>query len=163
MYNLIEYSTKISVRLWNYYRDERNSGLGVADNDINYSIKDSESFDDKTSITGKLEGIDTTKDVEIAVPLKHLSNFWKTLDLLFINCEVSLILTWSENCVIISKKTREVAGDNPVAGINNRTGITFTITDTTFFVPLLEQLKTRLKKTIGQKCLNRSKLTTEII
>ena len=123
MYNLIEYSTKISVRLWNYYRDERNSGLGVADNDINYSIKDSESFDDKTSITGKLEGIDTTKDVEIAVPLKHLSNFWRTLGLLFINCEVSLILTWSENCVIISKKTREVAGDNPVAGINNRTGI----------------------------------------
>ena len=178
MCNLIEYSknySKTSGSLWNYYRDEPNSGLGGADKNINCSIKDAKSFDDKTSITGKLDGIDTTKDVEIAVPLKYLSNFWRTLDMSFINCEVSLILTWSEKCVITSKRTREeVAGDNPVAGINNPTGETFKITDATFYVPvitlsteddnkLLEKLKTRFKKTIGWKCLNRPKLTPEII
>ena len=81
MYNLLEYSknySKTSGRFWNYYRDEPNSG---ANNNINYSIKDSKSFDYKTSITGKLEGNNTEKEVEIVVPLKHLSNFWRTLDM----------------------------------------------------------------------------------
>ena len=59
MYNLLDYSksySKTTGSLWNYYRDEPNSGLGGADNNINYSIKDSKSFDYKTSIAGKLEG-----------------------------------------------------------------------------------------------------------
>ena len=64
-------------------------------------------LDYKTSITGKLAGVDSTKDVEIAVPLKHLSNFRGTLDMPLINCEVSLILTWSKHCVITSKATRD--------------------------------------------------------
>ena len=34
------------------------------------------------------------------VPLKYLSNFWRTLEMALINCEVSLILTWSSTCVI---------------------------------------------------------------
>ena len=34
------------------------------------------------------------------VPLKYLSNFWRTLEMSLINCEINLILTWSENCVI---------------------------------------------------------------
>ena len=42
------------------------------------------------------------KEVEIFVPLKYLRNFWRTLNMPLINCEVSLILTWSENCVITS-------------------------------------------------------------
>ena len=47
MYNQIEYSksySKSSRSLWNYYRDEPNSGLGGAGNIINYSIKDSKLF-----------------------------------------------------------------------------------------------------------------------
>ena len=59
MYNLFEYSknySKTTGSFWNYYWDELNSGLGGADNNINYSIKDSKSFDYKTSIAGKLEG-----------------------------------------------------------------------------------------------------------
>ena len=40
-------------------------------------------------------------DVEIMVPLKYLSNFWRTLEMPLINCEVELILDWSANCVII--------------------------------------------------------------
>ena len=58
MYNLLEYSKsyrKTTGGLWNYYRDEPNSGIGGRNNNVNYSIKDSKSFDYKTSITGKLE------------------------------------------------------------------------------------------------------------
>ena len=121
MYNLLEYSKnyrKTTGSLWNYYRDKLNSG---AVGNINYSIKNSKSFDYKTSITGKLEGNNAEKDdVEIVVPLKYLSNFWRTLDLPLINYEVSLTLTWSENCVITSKATREADpdADPALAGIN---------------------------------------------
>ena len=75
MYNLNEYSKnylKATRRLWNYYRDELNSG---AEGSINYSIKDSKSLDYRTKITGRLEGNDTEKEAEIVVPLKNLSNF----------------------------------------------------------------------------------------
>ena len=62
MYNLLEYSKsyrKTTGSLWNYYRDEPNSGLSGDDNNINYSIKNSKSQGYKTGITGKLPGIDT--------------------------------------------------------------------------------------------------------
>ena len=49
----------------------------------------------------------TKNDVKIVVPLMHLSNFWRHLDILLINCEVELILTWFKNCVLIDKLTRE--------------------------------------------------------
>ena len=84
MYNLLEYSKnyrKTTRSLWKFYRDEPNSDIGGRNNNVNYSIKDSKSFDYKTSITGKLNGIGRTKDVEIVVPLKYLSNFWRTLNI----------------------------------------------------------------------------------
>ena len=93
MYHLIEYSknySKTTGSFGNYYKDEPNSG---ANNNINYSIKDSKSFDYKTSITGKLEGNNTGKKVKIVAPLKHLRNFQRTLDMSLINCEINLILT----------------------------------------------------------------------
>ena len=83
MYNLLEYSKnyrKATGSFWNYYRDEPNSGLGGDSNNINFSIKDSKSFLYKTSIIGKLEGNSTEKKVEIVLPLKYLSNFWRTLE-----------------------------------------------------------------------------------
>ena len=46
--------------------------------------------------------INLVKKVEIVVPLKYLSNFWGRLDMPLIDCEVSLTLTWSENCIITS-------------------------------------------------------------
>ena len=55
----------------------------------------------KRKIIGQ-SGNDGTEEVEIMVPLKYLSNFWKTLEMSLINCEINLILTWSENCIIIS-------------------------------------------------------------
>ena len=64
MYNLLEYSKyyrKITGSFWNHYRDEPNSGIGGEDNNVNYLIKVSKSFDYKTSITGDLQGNDTEK------------------------------------------------------------------------------------------------------
>ena len=87
MYNLIEYSdnyAKTTGSLWQYYRDEPNDNL-----------ENSESFRSKIKITGKTPNDDNEKDVEIMVPLKYLSNFWRTLEMPLINCEVNLILTWS--------------------------------------------------------------------
>ena len=72
MYNLIEYSdsySKTSGSLWQYYRDKRND-----------NITESESFKSKIKITGKTLANVNTKNVEIAVPLKYLSNFWRTLE-----------------------------------------------------------------------------------
>ena len=162
MYNLLIYSKsyrKTTRSFFNYYRDEQNSG---AAGNIDYSMKNSKSFDYKTSITEKLEGSSVEKDViEIVVPLKYLSNFWRTLDIPLINCEVSLTLTWSENCVITSKATREADPDADLAvpGINNPSNAIFKIKDTKLYFPvvtlsaendnkLLEQLKTGFKRTI---------------
>ena len=71
-----------------------------------------ESFKYKTSITGKRASNENTKDVEFYVPLKYLSNFWRTLDMPLINCEVNLILKWSKNYVLTDTATRD-ADPNP--------------------------------------------------
>ena len=60
-----------------------------------------DSFNFKAKITGKT-GDDGTKNVEIMVLLKYLSNFWRTLEMPLINCDINLILTWSAKCVIAS-------------------------------------------------------------
>ena len=88
MYNLKEYSdnyAKTTGSLWQYFRDE------PADDDD--GIEDSKSFMSKETITGKAPNDDNEKDVEIMFPLKYLSNFWRTLEMPLINCEVNLILT----------------------------------------------------------------------
>ena len=77
--------------LWQFYKDD------PSDN-----ITQSESFKSKIKTTGKTPAAGNTKDVEIIVPLKYLRNFWKTLEMPLINCEVNLILTWSLSCVISS-------------------------------------------------------------
>ena len=82
MYNLIEYSDNYSKTygsLWQYYKDEPND-----------NIADTESFKSKVKITGKTPDDGNTKDVEIIVPLKYFSNFWRTLEMRLINCEVNL-------------------------------------------------------------------------
>ena len=105
---------------------------------MNCSIKDSKSFDYKTSTTGKLERNSTENEVDIVVPLQHLSNFQRTLDMPSINCEINLIFTWSEICVLASKATRNPDPNaNPtVAATDNPTNATFKITDTKLCVPV---------------------------
>ena len=92
MYNLPEYSNNYkntTGSLWNYYRDEPSNHLS----------SNSESFKYKTIIKGNTydEDDDANKvakdDTEIVVPLKHLSSFWRTLNIPLINCETELILT----------------------------------------------------------------------
>ena len=85
--------SKIIGSFCNYYRDEVNSG---AVGKINYATKDWKLFNLKKSITWRFEGNNTEKEVEIDLPLKQLSNFWKTLDMPLINCEINLIIAWSE-------------------------------------------------------------------
>ena len=82
-----------------------------------------DSFNFKVKFTGQT-GNNGTKDVEIMVPLKYLSNFWRTLEMPLINCEVNLILTWSSTCVLTA------------TGHQNRAA-TFAITDTKLFVPVV--------------------------
>ena len=144
--------------MWNYYRDEPSDPLS----------SDSESFKYKTSITGNTynigageTGFDANKvgknETEVVIPLKHLSNFCRSLNILLINCEVELILTWSKNCVLADMTVRDADGDNPA--IVAPTGLDFKITDTKLYVPvvilskendikLLEQLKTGFKRTM---------------
>ena len=89
------------------------------------------------------------------VPLKYLSNFWRALEMPLINCEINLILIWSENCVISS-----AAEDRK-----------FKITGTKLYLPvvtlstqdnakLLEQLKSGFKWTINWNKYN-PKVSTE--
>ena len=91
---MLEYTKNYSNtagRFWNCCRDEPNSGIGGEDNNINYFIQDSKSFDYKTSITGKLENNNTEiENAEVVVPLKHVSHFRKTLDMPFINFKINL-------------------------------------------------------------------------
>ena len=144
MYNLIEYSddySKTSGSLWQYTEDipAVNDNNAIA-NFTNNNLTDSFNF--KVKITGQT-GDNRTRNVEIMVPLKYLSNFWRTL----INCEITLLLSWSASCVIVST---DVANQNA----------TFSITDTKLYVPvvtlsqqdnakLLEQLQSGFKRVIN--------------
>ena len=148
MYNLIEYSdsySKTTGSLWQYCKDipARNDN-----NEITVFARNNltDSFNFKLKFTGQT-GNDGRKDVEIMVPLKFLSNFWRTLEMPLINCEVNLILTWSSTCVLISTGSANQAE-------------TFAITDTKLYVPvvtlstqenakLLHQLKSGFKTVIN--------------
>ena len=159
MYNLFEYSKnykKTTGSLWNYYIDEPSNPLS----------SNSESFKYKTSIIGNNynigdgeEGYDANKvgknETEVVIPLQNLSSFWKSLNIPLINCDVELILTWSNNCVLVDMTRRNAQGNNPA--IVPPAELEFKVTDTKLYVPvvslskkndikLLEQLKSGLKK-----------------
>ena len=103
MYNLLEYIKnyrKTTQSLCNYYKD-------VPSNPFSSNSK---YFKYKTSITGNTynfgdceacyDGNKVGKnETEVVIPLKHLSNFWRTLNMPLINCEIKLFLIWYKNCV----------------------------------------------------------------
>ena len=96
MCNLIEYSdnyAKTTGSLWQYCKDipARDNNNLIAEFTAGNTT---DSFHFKAKTTGQT-GNNGTKDVEIIVPLKYLSNFWRTLEMPLINCEVNLILAWS--------------------------------------------------------------------
>ena len=126
MYNLIEYSdnySKTSGRLWKHYKyiPAVNNNGDIADFNGDNAT---DSFNLKAKRTGQTDDDGKINNVEIMVPLKYLSNFWRTLEMPLINCEVNLILTWSADCVIIYTN---FANQIP----------TFTITEMTLYVPVV--------------------------
>ena len=161
MYNLIEYSdnyAKTTGSLWQYCKDipARNNNNEITEF---AGGNTTDSFNFKAKITGRT-GDDGTKDVEIMLPLKYLSNFWRTLEMPLINCEVNLILTWSSTCVLISTNAQNQ-------------NATFAITDTKLYVPVvtlstqentkfLHQLKSGFKKVINwNKYLSKPELLAQ--
>ena len=149
MYNLTEYSdnySKTSGSLCQYCKE-----IPAVDGDGNIVNFDganaTDSLNFKTKISRQTDDDRRIDIVEIMVPLKYLSNFWRILEMPLINCEVEFILTWSENCVII------------YADVANQV-LTLTITETNLYVPavtlsaqdnakLLPQLKSGFKRAIS--------------
>ena len=136
MYNLIEYSddySKTSGILWQYYK-----------NGPNDNVTQSESFKPKIKITGKTPAAGNTKGVEKIAPLKYLSNFWRTLEMPLINCEVNLILKWSPTCVISS-----ATGVTKFKITETKLHVTVVTLSTQHKAKLLQQLKFGFKRTIN--------------
>ena len=126
MYNLIDYSdnySKTSGSLWQYCKE-----IPAVDNNGNIVDFDganaTDSFNFKTKITRHTNDDGIIDNVEIMVPLKYLSNFWRTHETALINFDVELISTWSADCVIIYASVAEKVP-------------TFTITETNLVVPVV--------------------------
>ena len=119
MYNLIEYSdnySDTSGSLWQFKRDEIINNADVT-NDNN-----APSFKYKANLIGNTENNGIKNGAKIVVPLKYLSNFWRSLEMPLINCKVEFsLLRWNENCILSS----------------GGTATTFTITDTKLYVPVV--------------------------
>ena len=117
IYNLLEYSKnyrKTIRSLYNYYRDELSD-----DANDNIKVVNSNTFKYKNKISGNTYNVDAgaqgydvnkngTQEVELAIPLKYLGNFWRALNIPLISCEVSLELKWDKNCIITSLEQRDI-------------------------------------------------------
>ena len=130
---LIEYSdnySDTSGSLWRFKRDE-------IDNNANASNDDNApSFKYKASNIGNTENNGTKDGVKIAVPLKYLSNFWRSLEMPLINCKVELSLKWYERCLLTAATTA-----------------TFKITDAKLYVPIVTlsaEDNAKLSKLLGE-------------
>ena len=183
MYNLLEYSKnyrKTIGLLYNYYRDELSDDAD--DNNFdNIKVVDSNKFKYKNKITGNTYNVDAgaqgydvnkngTQEVELAIPLKYLGNFWRALNIPLISCEVSLELKWDKNCVATSLEQRDIGGGNRD---NAPTGATLAINDCKLYVPavtlskddeikLLTNLKSGFKREIIWNKY-RSQMNTEAV
>ena len=126
MYNFIEYSdnySDTSGRLWDFKRDE-------IDNNANVTNDNASSFKFKANLIANTGTNGTKQGVKIAVPLKYLSNFWRSLEMPLINCKVERSLKWIKNCVL----TSAAIGENADAtGVDSAT---FKVTDAKFYAPI---------------------------
>ena len=91
-----------------------------------------------------------------------MGNFWRSLDIPLINCEIKLILSWYKECVLVGKALRnepDPQPNPPIPAIESPTNAEFEITDCKLYVPvvtlsakndnkLLERLKSGLRRTI---------------
>ena len=194
MYNLLEHSKnyrKTIGSLYNYYRDELSNDAD--DNNFgNIKVVNSNTFKYKNKIIDNTYDVDAripnpdgagqidnpiyivnkngTQEVELAIPLKYLGNFWRALNIPLISCEVSLELKWDKKCVITSLEQIDIGGGNRD---NAPTGATLSITDCKLYVPavtlskddeikLLTNLKSGFKREIIWNKY-RSQMATEAI
>ena len=119
MYNLLEYSSNycdMIGNLWFYSKDEAIN--------FNADFVDGKAF--QSFIGEKIADISNgiLRKAIIAISLKYLSNFWRSLEMPLINCKVELKLNWTNHCVLSA-----AGADNADANSNN---IIFTIKDTKF-------------------------------
>ena len=193
MYNLLEYSKnyrKTIGSLYNYYRDELRDD-NDNDNFGNIKVVNSEAFKYKNKIIENTYNVDSirvaaaggrepnpdyranlsgTSNVILAIPLKHLGNFWRALNIPLISCEVSLELKWHKNCVITSIQ-REINLDG--GNTDAPTGATLAKNDCKLYVPVVTlskdneiKLLTNLKSGFKREIIwnkYRSQMTTEAI
>ena len=122
MYNLIEYSDNYqdsSVTLYQYKQDEPPEADAIAD----LTADSSNSFKYKVKLLGNpvLHGNIAKKSVRVVVPLKYLSNFFRSLEMPLNNCKVKLNLTWKKECVLSTGAGEAV----------------FIINDTKLYVPVV--------------------------
>ena len=133
MYNLIEYSdnySDTSESLWDFKRDEIDNNENVTNDDNASSFKYKASLISNTGNDARKNG------VKIAVPLKHLYNFWRTLEMPLINCKIELSLKWYERCLLTVADTA-----------------TFKITDANLYVPIVTlsaEDNAKLSKLLGE-------------
>ena len=142
MYNLIEYSdnySDTSGSSQSFKRDVIDNNAEVTNND------NAPSFKYKANLIGNTETDRTKKRVKIAVPLKYLNNFWRSLEVPLINCKVELSLRWIENCVLTS------AAVDANANNTGADSATFKITDTKLYVPIVTlSALSKLSKLLGK-------------
>ena len=136
MYNLIEYSDNYqdsSATLYQYRQDEPPEDNAVAD----LTVNNSSSFKYKVSLLGNpvLDGNITKRSVKVVVPLKYLSNFFRSLEMPLINCKIKLNLTWKKECVLSNQDGAAV----------------FIIHDTKMYVPVVTLSKEDNKDFIEQQ------------
>ena len=136
MYNLIEYSDNYqdsSGTLYQYKRDGPPEDDAVAD----LTTDNSSSFKYKVSLLGNpvLDGNITKRSVKVVVPLKYLSNFFRSLEMPLINCKIKLNLTWKKECLLSTDAGNAV----------------FIIDDTKMYVPVVTLSKEDNKDFIEQQ------------
>ena len=136
MYNLIEYSDNYhnsSATVYQYIRDELPEDNAIAD----LTTNNSSSFKHKVKLLGNpvLDGNITKRSVKAVVPLKYLSNFFRSLEMPLLNCKIKLNLTWKKECVLSTD-----AGD-----------AVFIINDTKMYVPVVTLSKEDNKDFIEQQ------------
>ena len=88
-------------------------------------------FKNKANLIANTNADGTKKGVKIAVPLKYLSNFWRSLEMPLINCKVELLLKWIENCVLT---TAEIGANADATGADSAT---LEVTDVRLYVPVV--------------------------
>ena len=130
MYNLIEYSDNYqdsSATLYQYKREEPPENNAVAD----LTADNSDSFKYKIELLGNINQLAADfarvvrSNVKVAVPLKYLSNFFRSLEMPLINCKIKLNLTWKKECALSTLDDDDANPENAIFIINVRSSCYF--------------------------------------